>query len=72
MARIVADVNRRLGPEEKVRRFAILERDFLPEKGELTPTLKVKRRVVEEHFGDEIDELYAKPRARFVGDSGET
>jgi long-chain acyl-CoA synthetase len=71
VARIVADVNRRLGPEEKVRRFAILERDFLPEKGEVTPTLKVKRRVVEEHFRDEIDDLYAMPRTRF-GDSRES
>jgi long-chain acyl-CoA synthetase len=59
VAQVVADVNRRLGPEEKVRRFAILEREFVPEQGELTPTLKVKRRVVEDRFRDEIDELYA-------------
>ena len=59
VAQVVADVNRRLGPEEKVRRFAILEREFVPEQGELTPTLKVKRRVVEDRFRDEIDALYA-------------
>ena len=60
MARVVAEVNRR--PRGGVRRFAVLERDFLPEKGELTPTLKVKRRVVEDHSRDEIGELYAPPR----------
>jgi long-chain acyl-CoA synthetase len=59
VAQVVADVNRRLGPEEKVRRFAILERELLSEQGELTPTLKVKRRVVEARFRNEIDELYA-------------
>jgi long-chain acyl-CoA synthetase len=71
VAQVVAGVNRRLGPEEKVRRFAILERDFLPEKGEVTPTLKVKRRVVEDHFRDEIDELYAMPRTRLPRGSDE-
>jgi long-chain acyl-CoA synthetase len=71
VAQVVADVNRRLGPEEKVRRFAILERDFAPEKGEVTPTLKVKRRVVEDHFRDEIDELYAMPPTRLPRGPGE-
>jgi long-chain acyl-CoA synthetase len=61
LAGVVEDVNRRLGPEEKIRRFAVLERDFRPEEGEVTPTLKVKRRVVEERFRDEIERLYARP-----------
>ena len=72
VAEVVADVNRRLGPEEKVRRFAILERDFVPEQGEVTPTLKVKRRVVEDRFRDEIDELYATPGTDVAEDVGET
>ena len=71
VAQVVADVNRRLGPEEKVRRFAILGRDFLPAKGEVTPTLKVKRRVVENRFRDEIDDLYEMPPARLPRGSGE-
>jgi long-chain acyl-CoA synthetase len=54
-----------------VRRFAILERDFLTEQGEVTPTLKVKRRVVEDHFRDEIDELYAMPSTRLPRGPGE-
>jgi long-chain acyl-CoA synthetase len=43
---------------ERVRRFAILDRDFSLEKGELTPTLKLKRRVVAEHFADQLQPLY--------------
>ena len=39
----------------------ILPRDFTMEDGEITPTLKLKRRVVLEHFADEIEELYAEP-----------
>jgi long-chain acyl-CoA synthetase len=44
---------------EQVKRFRILPRDFSPEAGEITPTLKLKRRVVEQHFAAEIDQLYA-------------
>ena len=40
---------------EQIKRFAILPRDFTIEDGEVTPTLKLKRRVVLEHFADEID-----------------
>jgi long-chain acyl-CoA synthetase len=43
-----------------VKRFAILDRDFLAEQAELTPTLKLRRRVCEEHFRAEIDSLYAE------------
>jgi long-chain acyl-CoA synthetase len=44
---------------EQIKRFSILPRDFTQEAGELTPTLKLRRRVVQEHFGDEIEKLYA-------------
>jgi long-chain acyl-CoA synthetase len=37
-------------PFEQIRRFEILARDFSPEENEITPTLKLKRRVVEENF----------------------
>jgi long-chain acyl-CoA synthetase len=54
----VERVNRDLAHFEQVRRFAILPRDFSAEENEITPTLKLKRRVVEEHFADQIEELY--------------
>jgi long-chain acyl-CoA synthetase len=55
----VAEVNRKLGRAGQVRRFAILPRPFSQEESELTPTLKLRRRVCAEHFRDEIDRLYA-------------
>jgi long-chain acyl-CoA synthetase len=56
---VVADVNRTLGKEEQLMRFRILPRSFVAEAGELTPTLKLKRAVCQEHFHDLIEELYA-------------
>ena len=52
-------VNGDLAHFEQVRAWALLPRDFSPEEGEITPTLKLKRRVCEEHFADEIEQLYA-------------
>lgn len=46
---------------EQVRKIALLPREFTIEKGELTPTLKVKRKAVFDHFGEEIEALYAEP-----------
>jgi long-chain acyl-CoA synthetase len=56
---IVDDVNRERVRVEQIKRFTILPRDFSQEEGELTPTLKLRRRVVQEHFADEIDQLYS-------------
>jgi long-chain acyl-CoA synthetase len=44
---------------EQIKRFTILTRDFTAEEDEVTPTLKLKRRVVEAHFAREIEELYS-------------
>ena len=54
----VDEINSHFGPAEQIRRFAILPRDFSAEEGEVTPTLKLRRRVCEEHFQDEIERLY--------------
>jgi len=56
---LVDDVNKDRVRVERIKRFAILPRDFSQEAGELTPTLKLRRRVVQEHFSDEIERLYS-------------
>ena len=43
---------------ERVKEFALLSEDFTTENGMLTPTLKVKRRIVLDHYSDELDRLY--------------
>jgi long-chain acyl-CoA synthetase len=57
--RVVDDVNRDLSRYEQIKRFAVLPRDFSAEEGEVTPTLKLKRRVCQEHFAAEIEALYS-------------
>jgi long-chain acyl-CoA synthetase len=47
-----------LAPYEKVKKIALLERDFEIDRGEITPTLKVKRNIVEEKYRELIDALY--------------
>ena len=56
---IVDAVNAERSRFEQIKRFTILPRDFSMETGELTPTLKLKRRVVQQRYADELDELYA-------------
>ena len=49
-----------LAPHEQVRRIALLPRDLTIEDGELSPTLKVKRRVVEARYMPLIESAYAE------------
>src|SRR5512132_928471 len=56
---VVDEVNRERSRYEQLKRFSVLPRDFTIEGGELTPTLKVRRRVVLERYADEIEQLYA-------------
>ena len=58
VAEAVERVNASLAHFEQIRRFEILSRDFSPEENEITPTLKLKRRVVEQNFASELEELY--------------
>ena len=55
----VDDANRGRSSFEQIKRFSILPRDFSADEGEVTPTLKLRRRVAEQHFTREIDELYS-------------
>jgi long-chain acyl-CoA synthetase len=57
----VKDANQAVSHAESIRKFRILPVDFTEDTGELTPTMKVKRKVVAEKFASDIDALYAKP-----------
>lgn len=54
----VKRVNKQLAQFEQIRRFRILERDFSIERGELTPTMKVRRKQVLENYKQIVNELY--------------
>jgi long-chain acyl-CoA synthetase len=55
---IVDALNRELSQFERIKKFTLLPAEFSVESGELTPTLKVKRKVVEERWREVIKELY--------------
>jgi long-chain acyl-CoA synthetase len=54
----IDEVNKDLARPEQIKRFAILPRDFSEAEGEVTPTLKLKRRICLQHFEPEIEALY--------------
>jgi long-chain acyl-CoA synthetase len=53
-------VQKKLANYERVRKFAILDKPFSLENGEITPSLKVRRKFVEERYGHLIEEMYNK------------
>ncbi len=57
----VDEATRWLAPHEKIRQIALLAREFSLEAGELTPTQKIRRRVVQERYRDVIERMYSKP-----------
>jgi long-chain acyl-CoA synthetase len=58
---LVRKVNAGLENFAQIKRWAILPRDLEVEAGELTPTLKVRRRAIEQRFQDRIEALYGGP-----------
>jgi long-chain acyl-CoA synthetase len=58
VSRIVEERNGELPSYAKVKKFTILASDFTVENGLLTPTLKVKRKVIREKYQSAIDQLY--------------
>lgn len=52
-------LQRSFAPFEKIKKFTLIPREFTMEKGELTNTLKIRRRIINEHFAPEIEAMYA-------------
>jgi len=57
--RQITELTENLSHYEKVKKIALLENELSVEGGELTPTLKVKRRVIDEKYSDVIEKIYA-------------
>jgi long-chain acyl-CoA synthetase len=55
---VVRELTPHLAPFERIKKVALLTQEFTLEAGELTPTLKVKRRVIEQKYKDVIDRIY--------------
>ena len=56
--RSVDAANEHLSRAEQVKRFTLVPAEWTPESGELTPTLKMRRRVIVERYGEEIEAMY--------------
>lgn len=57
----VAEANSHLARPEQVRKFTVLPAEWTPQSGELTPSMKRRRRVIVDRYAKEIEELYASP-----------
>jgi long-chain acyl-CoA synthetase len=58
---IVEDLNKRLAHFETIKKIVVVPDEFTVATGEITPTLKLKRRVIETKYKQQIDELYQEP-----------
>ena len=56
---VIDELNATLAPFETIKKFELLDRDLSAEAGELTPTLKVRRKVVSQAFSEVIEGMYA-------------
>jgi long-chain acyl-CoA synthetase len=60
IAQAVKDVNAQLPSYERIRRFTVLPDEFTIEAGEITPSLKLKRKAIAQRYQREIEEMYLK------------
>jgi len=59
----VDQVNKSLARYEQIKYFIILSKPFSVESGELTPTLKLKRRIIKERYEQQIKSMYSLNKA---------
>jgi long-chain acyl-CoA synthetase len=60
---IVEEINQNLARFEKLKRVLLVADEFSPDNGAMTPTLKLRRRIIEERYRRQIDEMYAQAEA---------
>lgn len=56
--KLMRTISRQLATHEKVRKFLLIEEAFSIEKGNMTPTMKLKRKTITEKYAQEIDKVY--------------
>jgi long-chain acyl-CoA synthetase len=56
--RAIKEANRDVSPVEQIKKWVIVPDDWTPDSGEVTPSLKLKRKVVLDKYAEDIDELY--------------
>ena len=60
MRKEVDSYNKYFGDFEKVKRFELVDREWTIEAGEMTPSLKIRRKAIAEHFSALIDGMFAE------------
>jgi long-chain acyl-CoA synthetase len=68
----INELNKTFAKVEGIKKFRILERDFLQEENEITPTMKVKRKQINETYADVIEDMYNKDSAPGAGAAAPT
>jgi long-chain acyl-CoA synthetase len=66
---IVADLNQNLARFEKLKKVIVIDEEFSAEQGTLTPTMKLRRRAIEERYRSVIDEMYEQAESISITDS---
>ena len=64
--KIVNEKNKELARVEQIKKFFILEEELFQDDEEVTPTMKVKKSVIEKRYGDIINQLYKLPKSEFT------
>ena len=57
---VINELNQHFGRVEQVKKFKLMPEEFTEENGELTPTLKLKRKVITSKYQKDIDALYVE------------
>ncbi|MGI8774713.1 MAG: AMP-dependent synthetase/ligase [Actinomycetota bacterium] len=63
----INEVNNSMAKVEGIKKFRVLERDFLQEENEITPTMKVKRKQINDVYADVIEDMYDRESATSAG-----
>ncbi len=65
----INEVNQTMAKVEGIKKFRVLERDFLQEENEITPTMKVKRKQINQSYDEAIEDMYDKSSPTAAGAS---